>query len=158
MRSCRCKPPAHPQPSSKPPRAPPTSAAATTTDHRQPSPPSTRVNRRQQQTSADQQSLEYDHSIWDFLQPDPPSSSTSPPPATSGVKEQNESRNRSQNGVAVIGKSLNTTITKDTEDKTDVVSSRSVEQIEAVREIVETEISYGNDLAIIRNVSLFDST
>jgi hypothetical protein len=70
------------------------------------------------------------------------------------VAGQNESRDGLQNGTAVSEKDLGSTDIENETNVEEVVSSRSVEQIEAAREIVETEISYGNDLAVIRNVSL----
>jgi len=137
-RSCHRKPPAHPPSSNKPPKAPPASADQS----HQPCPVSAQHTQRQQSSSVDaedalQQPVAYDESIWDFL---PHDSGTNDLVSgmTSGSQQRTQVNSNNHN--------------VDLWNEVTWVDKKSVEQIEAVREIIKTEISYGNDLAIIRNV------
>jgi hypothetical protein len=139
--SCRHKPPAHPLSSGRPPKVP---LAAADLRH-QPSPVPSYHPQLQQPTSFDtSQPLDYDHSIWDFL---PQDSITND--VKSGAASAVQETTKANRSCLVNNNDV------DSLDEVTWVNTRSVEQNEAVREIIETEISYGNDLAIIRNVSAF---
>lgn len=136
--SCRRKPPAHPPTAQKPARM--VLPAATV-------PRQTEVARP----------VDYDHSIWNFLQPDnntDPDSET--PSRQPGV--QNSTSRSHQAPEIITTQSDEHALKSNNHSSNDHVTTnadKSIEQYEAVREIVETEISYGNDLAIIRNVCWF---
>lgn len=89
---------------------------------------------------------DYDPSIWDFL-----SANDDVDVVTEAAQEQPETVS-SLHSTSSCASSKTATTGERRREETAPVVDRSVEQAQAVREIVETEMSYGSDLAVIKNV------
>jgi len=96
-------------------------------DESPPPPPQQQQEQQKHVTTDRRDSGEYDPSIWDFLPPAP------------GDDDDDDDADK-DSGTQVDLRSPRE------------VDTRSIKHAQAVREIVETEISYGNDLAIIKRV------